>query len=102
MILCCTPFLVLPFGAVLATAAAPRILARLLYRARLANAIRRRRNVRRFAGDAMSAFVRAGALSLGLHAAVCCSAYLGLGGLGTPRPVGAPTCSAKVSHNLGV
>ena len=50
----------------------------------------------------MSAFGRAGALSLGLHAAVCCSAYLGLGGLGTPRPVGAPTCSAKVSHNLGV
>jgi hypothetical protein len=50
----------------------------------------------------MSAFGRAGMLSLGLHAAVFCGLYFDLGGSGTPTAVGAPTRSGGVSHDVGV
>jgi hypothetical protein len=50
----------------------------------------------------MSAFGRAGALSLGLHVALIAGAYRGLGGPGTPTPAGAPTRGGKVAQDVGV
>jgi len=50
----------------------------------------------------MSAFGRAGMLSLGMHAAVVYGTYLGLGGRGTPTSVGAPTRSASLIQDVAV
>src|SRR5438874_918848 len=50
----------------------------------------------------MSAFGRAGALSLGLHVALIAGAYRGLGVAGAPTTIGAATHSGKVAQDLGV
>lgn len=50
----------------------------------------------------MSAFGRAGALSLGLHVAVVAGTCFGPGRGGSRQTVGAPTRSARISQDVGV